>query len=108
MSNSNPQAAQPQMVYQADPEVIKIMQDMKSKVTELCQHCMHRPVRIQMVEGQQVEGIVVHLDTQYIYLKVEMDPATMRQPYNPYYNPYNSSVILPLVLYNLLAITLLL
>jgi hypothetical protein len=106
MSMNNTYPAQPQPVYQADPAVIQSMQAMKNKVMELSNQCMHRPVRVQMIEGQQIEGTVVHLDSQYIYLKVEMNPETMRQPYNPYYNPYNSSVILPLVLYELLVITL--
>lgn len=108
MSMNSPYPAQPQMVYQADPALIQSMQDMKNRVMELSKQCMHRPVRVQMIEGQHLEGIVVHMDSQYIYLKVEMNPETMRQPINPYYNPYNSSVILPLVLYELLVITLLL
>ncbi len=108
MSKNNPYTGQMQHVYQADPAMIQSMQAMKTKVIELCKTCMHRTVRVQMIEGQQLEGIVVHIDSQYIYLKVEMNPETMRQPYNPYYNPYNSSVILPLVLYELLVITLLL
>jgi sRNA-binding regulator protein Hfq len=106
MSKNNPYPTQPQLVYQADPTFIQSMQAMKAKVMEQSKQCMHRPVRVQMIEGQQLEGTVVHLDSQYIYLKVEMNPETMRQPYNPYYNPYNSSVILPLVLYDLLVITL--
>jgi small nuclear ribonucleoprotein (snRNP)-like protein len=108
MSNNIPTPTQPQTVYQADPTFIQSMQAMKANVIELSKQCIHRPVRVQMVEGQQLEGTVVHLDSQYIYLKVEMNSETMRQPYNPYYNPYNSSVILPLVLYELLVITLLL
>jgi hypothetical protein len=108
MSKNNPNPTQPQTVYQADPAFIQSIQAMKANVLEHSKHCMHRPVRIQMVEGQVLEGTVVHVDSDYIYLKVEMNPEIMRQPFNPYYNPYNSSVILPLVLYNLLVITLLL
>lgn len=107
MSKNNPNTTQPQLVYQANPAVIQSMQEMKANVIELCRQCMHRPVRVQMTEGQQLEGTVVHVDSQYIYLKVEMNAETMRQPYTPYYNPYNSSVILPLVLYELLVISLL-
>lgn len=108
MSMKSPSPAQPQMLYQADPALIQSMQAMKNQVMELAKQCMHRPVRVQMIEGPHLEGTVVHMDSQYIYLKVEMNPDTMRQPYNPYFNPYNSSVILPLVLYELLVITLLL
>jgi hypothetical protein len=108
MSKNIPHPTQPQTVYQADPTFIQSMQAMKANVIELSKQFIHRPVRVQMVEGQQLEGTVVHLDSQYIYLKVEMNHETMRQSYNPYYNPYNSSVILPLVLYELLVITLLL
>lgn len=108
MSMKNPYPAQPQTLYQADPTLIQSMKAMKDQVMELSKHCMHHHVRVQMIDGQHLEGTVVHMDSQYIYLKVEMHPETLRQPYNPYYNPYNSSVILPLVLYELLVITLLL
>jgi hypothetical protein len=111
MSKNNPYPTQPQLVYEADPSDIHSMQAMKGKVMELSKQYMNRAVRVQMVEGQQLEGIVVHLDRQYIYLQVEMNPETMRQPYNPYFNPYfnpyNSAVILPLVLYELLVVSLL-
>jgi hypothetical protein len=107
MSQNNPYPIQPQLVYQADPRDIQSMQAMKAKVMELSEQYMHRAVRVQMIEGQHLDGVVVHLDNQYIYLKVEVNPETMRQPYNPYYNPYNSSVIIPLVLYELLVIGLL-
>jgi hypothetical protein len=107
MSQNNPYAIQPQLVYRADPTDIQSIQAMKAKVMEQSKQCMHRAVRVQMIDGQDLEGIVVHLDSQYIYLKVDMKPETMRQLYNPYFNPYNSSVIIPLVLYELLVISLL-
>jgi len=108
MSMKSPYPAQPQTLYQADPALIQSMKAMKDKVMELSKQCMHHHVHVQMIDDQHLEGTVVHIDNQYIYLKVEMNPETLRQPYNPYYNPYNSSVILPLVLYELLVITLLL
>jgi hypothetical protein len=107
MSNNNPYAAQAQTVYQADSTTLQSIKATKDKVMELSKKCMHRPVRVQMFQGQQLEGIPVHVDSQFMYLKVEMPPEPMRQQYNPYYNAYNSSVILPLVLYELLVITLL-
>jgi hypothetical protein len=107
MSNNIPYAIQPQVVYQADPALHQAMQSMKAKVMEQSKQCMHRPVRVQTIQGHQLEGTVVHLDHQYMYLKVEMNPEAVRQSFNPYYNPYNTGVILPLVLYELLVISLL-
>jgi type IV secretory pathway VirB9-like protein len=110
MSTNNPYAMQPQVVYQADQSLLQAMQSMRAKVMEQSKQCMHRPVRVQTIQGHQLEGTVVHLDHQYMYLRVEMNPQALRQfnpYYNPYYNPYTSGVILPLVLYELLAISLL-
>jgi hypothetical protein len=107
MSNYSPYARQPQAVYTADPTLLQAMQSMKANVMEQSKQCLHRPVRIQTIQGHQLEGTVVHLDHQYMYLRVEMNPEAMRQTFNPYYNPYNTGVILPLALYELLVISLL-
>jgi hypothetical protein len=107
MSNNNPYAIQPQVIYQADPALVQAMQSTKANIIEQSKQCMHKPVRVQTIQGHQLEGTIVHLDHQYMYLKVEMNPETNRQLFNPYYNPYNSGVILPLVLYELLVISLL-
>jgi small nuclear ribonucleoprotein (snRNP)-like protein len=107
MSNNSPYTMQPQVVYQADPASIQAMQDMRGKVIEQGMQCMHRHVRVQTMQGHQLEGTLVHLDHQYMYLKVETNPEAMRQSFNPYYNPYSTGVILPLTLYELLVISLL-
>jgi hypothetical protein len=107
MSVSNPYAVQSQTIYQAHPATLQSIQAAKAKVLELSMQCMHRNIRVQMIHGQQLEGTLVHLDSQYMYLKVEGNPEAMREVFNPYYNPYTSSIILPVVLYELLVITLL-
>jgi hypothetical protein len=107
MSNNNPYAMQPQVVYQADPASIQAMQSIKGKVMEQGMQCMHRQVRVQTMQGHQLDGTIVHLDHQYMYLKVELNPEAMRQSFNPYYTPYNTGIILPLALYELLVLSLL-
>lgn len=63
--------------------------------------CLNRHVRIQTINGQLYEGTVVHIDDGHIYL--ETAGYAQRQWIHPHYSP----AILPLVLYELLVITLL-
>ncbi|MBH5318679.1 acetyl-CoA acetyltransferase [Paenibacillus sp. GSMTC-2017] len=68
----------------------------------MLKHCgshMHKHVRVQTLDGHIYEGMILHVDRSILYLQIMMqDPRSFVNPYN---------VILPLVLYELLVITLL-
>ncbi|MNN64110.1 hypothetical protein D3C81_1795360 [compost metagenome] len=76
---------------------------------------------MQTIDGLMHEGTIAGLDSKHLYLTVTVTTEMVRGYYNPYYNPYpghypgpgypypvpvNNNVILPLVLFELLAISL--
>jgi hypothetical protein len=103
-------------VYTAEKDVVNLLHKTRQKVHGACSQCMHRPVRIETVDGDVFEGMIVNVDKHYIYLLPGLSGSAhihmTRSPYpyspGPYYPPYNpyAQQILPLVLFNLLAITL--
>lgn len=106
--NPNPAIAN-QPIYQADQAMLQSIHHGREKMHEACKHHMHKCVRIHTTMGEMHEGVIVGFDDHFLYLDVSQAPMGMRffpgpviQPYYPYY----SSQILPLVLFNLLAISL--
>jgi|DewCreStandDraft_2_1066082.scaffolds.fasta_scaffold17233_2 small nuclear ribonucleoprotein (snRNP)-like protein len=111
----NPSIAN-QLIYQADQNMLQSIHHCREKVSNICKDHMHKNVRIQTTAGETYEGTIVGLDDHFIYLDVSQNTVGMRAFYpSPYpyypgpvippYNPYQSTV-LPLVLYSLLAISL--
>jgi len=95
-----------QVVYRADPHIVNAVMSARQRIRQIGNYCMKRRVIVQTIDGHTYEGEVVNMDDRHLYLNVSHDAN--RQFFNPYgYNYYNN-VILPLVLYELLAITLLL
>ncbi|RKN65446.1 acetyl-CoA acetyltransferase [Paenibacillus ginsengarvi] len=104
MSSGSIPAQQP--VYQADPHFIQAMKSCHDRLHEVGRQWANRPVRVQLMDGQVHEGVLVSMDDHYLYLGVRAQDA--RAFFNPLAqaSAYNN-VILPLVLYNLLVISLL-
>ncbi|MDF2921216.1 MAG: acetyl-CoA acetyltransferase [Paenibacillaceae bacterium] len=99
------QMLQPQQtLYQADPAFAEHVRCAREKLLDVCRQASNRPVRVQLMNGQVYEGIMVQADDNHLYLRVSNPNA--RAFFNPYASA-QSEVILPLVLYTLLVITLL-
>jgi hypothetical protein len=103
-----------QPLYQADQADLQSIHHCRENVHEFCKDHIHKCVRIQTTTGEMHEGTLVGIDDHFVYLDISQAPIGMRsfypypyypgpviQPYNPYY-----STVLPLVLYSLLAISL--
>lgn len=111
MSNAGPQT----VIYQADPEMVAKIKSAGDHLRHSCKPYMNRRVRVQTLEGHVHEGVITGIDGKHLYLSVTVAADTARGLYNPYYNPYNpypgsayyNNVVLPLVLYELLVISLL-
>lgn len=95
--------SQQQVVYQADPNMMQTIRHKRDQVHQMAHKYMNRTIRVQTTDGHIYQGLLVNLDGAHLYLNVSGNPHMSRQLYNPYYN----NVILPLVLYELLVITLL-
>lgn len=109
---------QQNVIYQADPAVIRHLHGVRDSLHHSCKPYLNHKVKVQTLDGQMHEGIIAGVDNKHLYLNVSANEAMQRGYYNPYqpYNPYpgsypgaayNSNVILPLVLFELLAISLL-
>lgn len=92
-------------VYQADPDTVQTLHRIRDTIRQCCSGCLNRQVRVQTVDGQIIEGTVTGVDHRYLYVSVP-DSSHYRTFFPGFYNPA-SQVILPLVLYELLVITLL-
>ncbi len=101
-----------QVVYQADNQHVEAAKGVREKLQGICKHrLMNRHVMVKTIDGHEYEGIIVFIDDGNVYLSLAQDEELNKRffPYGPgFYGPVNpGGAILPLVLYNLLAITLL-
>lgn len=109
------------VIYQADPAAVKHMQGVRDSLHQSCKPYLNHQVQVQTLHGQMHEGTLAGMDSKNLYLTVTVTMENGRGYYNPYYKPYpgygypgypypgavSSNVIVPLVLYELLAISLL-
>lgn len=85
----------PAHLYKADAAWCDQLRKTRQKVAGICGQSRNRTVRVQTLDGQVIDGVVVGSDNTYLYLM----PTGAR-----FFGPAG---ILTLVLYELLVITLL-
>lgn len=116
------QSGQPAtLIYQADPAVVQHLHRVRDSLHHSCKPYLNHTVNVQTIDGQMHEGTIAGMDSKHLYLMVGATTDMERGYYNPYYNPYyqpypgqgypypgpvNNNGILPLVLFELLAISL--
>lgn len=87
------------MLYEADPKHTAMVMEVRDRIMSMCGGYMHKFVCVQTLDGHVFEGMIVHIDRTALYLQCSMhDPRAFMNPYN---------AILPLVLYELLVVSLL-
>jgi small nuclear ribonucleoprotein (snRNP)-like protein len=93
-------------LFQADTQVVSMLQNMKETIRSVCkQHTRHK-VRIEALDGRVYEGQIIDCDNQNVYLEVEEQVHDQPEltlvsatypyqpcfpyPYSPYapYSPY--------------------
>ncbi|KAF6581615.1 hypothetical protein ACTP13_02810 [Paenibacillus peoriae] len=98
----------PQTLYQARPELQAELKNIRDHLHYQLSPYMNHTVRVQTMDHQVYEGTIIHIDADHLYLRV---PQQYHSPFSGTTTPDRSyaynNVILPLVLYNLLVITLL-
>lgn len=92
-------------IYQADPQTVQMLQRIRENIHHSCRLCMNRKVRVQTIDGQVYDGMIENVDHQHLYLRVPQTDAYRQFIPGFYASP--TDVILPLVLYELLVISLL-
>jgi hypothetical protein len=88
----------PVPIYQADPQWSDQVRLMRQQLTAVCGKCKNRRVRVHTVDGHIYEGTVIGHEGSMLYLAAKDQR---------FFAPYAAGYILPLVLFDLLAITLL-
>lgn len=99
---SSSMPAQP-VLYQAEPHVAQTLHNIRDRVSQICKKYRNQSVRVQMLDGSVYEGVLTHCEKGMLYISVTYPPSHHGQSRGLYY----SNAILPLVLYELLVITLL-
>lgn len=99
------------VIYKANPQFVEMVDKTRKRCHSVCSKHFYQPVKVETMQGRVYEGRIVNVDQYHLYLEVTQ-PAPMRQFFPPFGTPYGyaspyQSVILPLVLFDLLAITLL-
>lgn len=97
---------QPHVLYSADKMHVETLKAAKAKLCDICDKHAGRYVRVELMDGQCFEGILRHREGCVLYLELAM-PG-----HRAFWGPFLpgaafSSAILPLVLYELLVISLL-
>lgn len=93
---------QEQILYQAGPNHPQSLKSTRDHMHHLCNQYKNQLVRVETLDGEVFEGVITHCDRGIIYLSLPGKNGS--RAFGPNY--YNN-VILPLVLYELLVITLL-
>ncbi|WP_051217492.1 hypothetical protein [Paenibacillus assamensis] len=111
------QQPKPGILYQGHPNVLAQWKTYRDTMQEVLQPHLHKTVRITLDNGNTYEGKIVGVDGSFLLLEVMMPTEAVQAPQassrgyqsaSPVSDHRNySSVILPLVLYELLIITLL-
>ena len=95
----------PKRIYQADSAWSEQVKTTRQKLVDLCGRCLNRVVRVETVDGEIYEGTVVGTSGSHLYLAVQ--DKRFFSPLGYGFGFGYNSFILPLVLYDLLVLTLL-
>ncbi|MFC7678811.1 hypothetical protein [Paenibacillus sp. GCM10028914] len=90
------------ILHQMAPSHTQSLKSTRDHIHHLCSKHMNQHIRVETIDGDVFEGIIVQCDRGILYLKQPIEGG--HRAFGPNY--YNN-VILPLVLYELLVITLL-
>jgi hypothetical protein len=92
----------PQIIYRADPSWVNVIKQIRHRIYEIGRRYKNRSVRVVTIDGHVHDGTIVNVDDRHLYLRVSSPPHTHQA------SPPHPAVgsILTLVLYELLAISL--
>ncbi|MFC5703315.1 hypothetical protein ACFPVX_18670 [Cohnella faecalis] len=104
---SLPNRAQQELtpIYQCDSHLHHTLRSARDHLHQLCAHHANRLVRAETMDGDVFEGHILHSDRGIVYLSLSNE-SYARAFFPPPLNP-TANFVLPLVLFNLLTISLL-
>lgn len=105
-----------QVLYQLHPNTAMSIKNMRDHFHQSCGQYLNHTVRVQTIDGHSYEGTLTAIEGGHLYLSPLADNTASgyvdNRAYYPGYpgyypSPYYNNTILPLVLYELLVISLL-
>ncbi|MCM2532156.1 hypothetical protein NDK43_06810 [Neobacillus pocheonensis] len=97
MSYQSPGTQPMQILHRTHPQMVHHLKSLRDHLLNLCRLYVNKEVRVETIDGHVYEGIIVNCDKGHLYLSVS-NPNRVFTPYTP--------SIMPLVLYDLLVISL--
>jgi len=99
------QSEEEKNLYQVDVQTVSLIKDIRHNVHNVVRDHLEKKVRIEAIDGQIFEGVIVDYDNQNVYVEVddpdaeiddfEVEEVASRQPYGggwgggyPGWNPY--------------------
>ncbi|RAP73407.1 hypothetical protein [Paenibacillus montanisoli] len=105
MSSQKPATHENKPIYQCDSKVHHTMKSVKDHLHHLCATHANRLVKVETCDGDVFEGHIVYCDRGMLYICLSNEGCN--RAFFPNYPSYYNNFVLPLVLFNLLAISLL-
>lgn len=98
-------------IYQCDSTTAQHIKGIREKIQAVAGHCVHRKAVVHTIDGHIYEGTIVDVKHGCLYLMMpqpQQPSAGQQRFFSPFPTAgYYGNVILPLVLYELLVISLL-
>jgi hypothetical protein len=74
-------------IYKAEKEVVDVLHRTREKIASCCRPYLNRPVRIQTIDGETHECMIVDIDRHHLYVQPLQQAHThgdMFRPHTPY------------------------
>lgn len=95
------QGQQEQTLYRMDPTTMHNLRSIQDHIENICKNHIDKLVLVKTVDGDVFEGLLIHCERGILYLRLSSH-GTCRGFVPVFHNDF----VLPLVLFNLLAISL--
>src|SRR5437868_4254185 len=89
------------VVYRAHPDTVHHLRTHRDQIHNICRLYVNREVRVETLDGHVVEGTIVNCDRTHLYLRVSNPSRGFPGSFTPF-----TGLIMPMVLFDLLAIAL--
>ncbi|MNJ53770.1 hypothetical protein D3C77_491780 [compost metagenome] len=93
---------QEQTLYRMDPTTMHNLKSIQDHIANICKNHVNTLARVETVDGDVFEGVLIHCERGILYLRL---PSHMTS--RGFVPGFQNDFVLPLVLFNLLAISLL-
>lgn len=95
------QGQQEQTLYRMDPTTMQNIRSIQDHIGNISRNHINKLVLVETVDGDVFEGFLIHCERGILYLRLPNQGAS-----RGFVPGFQSDFVLPLVLFNLLAISL--